>query len=447
MTVKTKTNFQIERTTLDNGLRVVVSPDRSSPTITVVVAYDVGFRSEPEGRTGFAHLFEHLMFQGSANLPKGEHDRLIEGNGGAINGFTRYDTTVYYEALPSNALEVALFCEADRMFEIALTEENLKNQVDVVKEEIRVNVHNRAYGGFPWLHLPAIMFDTFPNAHDGYGSFVDLEAATVDDAAAFFERYYSPGNAVLAIGGDVDPGEALAQAESFFARVPARDVPSLDDFSEPVPSKERRGRQVDPNAPVPAIALGYRVPHAFERFEDFLASVLLASVLGDGSASRLYERLVKKERAASHIGSYVSTFNGWLTTRDPMMFETVAYIPDISGADRAVSLIDEEVERVSTDLDDDELGRVKAGLVSDFLAESDQLTERVVNIAILEQQRSRAELINEIPDLLANVTAERVSAVAKEWLKPNARARLDWIPASAVAPKAAKLSATKGKKK
>ncbi len=204
----------VVRTRLRNGLRVVLLPDRSAPVIGVAVYYDVGIRSEPEGRTGFAHLFEHLMFQGSASLGKMEHIRYVESSGGWLNGSTRLDYTNYYEALPAPALERALFLEADRMRAPAVTEENLANQIAVVEEEIRVNVHNQPYGGFPWLTLPAVLFETFPNAHDGYGAFAELESATVDDARDFFAHYYAPGNAVLAVSRrprprrDARPGRA-----------------------------------------------------------------------------------------------------------------------------------------------------------------------------------------------------------------------------------------------
>src|SRR3954471_24147855 len=187
----------VERTRLRTALRVVLLPDSAAPVIGVAVYYDVGIRSEPEGRTGFAHLFEHLMFQGSASLGKMEHIRYVESSGGWLNGSTRLDYTNYFEALPSNALERALFLEADRMRSPAVNEENLANQIAVVKEEIRVNVLNQPYGGFPWLGLPPVLFETFPNAHNGYGDFVDLESATVDDAADFFDRFYAPANAVL----------------------------------------------------------------------------------------------------------------------------------------------------------------------------------------------------------------------------------------------------------
>src|SRR4051794_367192 len=194
------TKYPVERFTLDNGLRVVLTPDRSAPVVGVAVVYDVGIRSEPEGRTGFAHLFEHLMFQGSENLEKLAHFRHVQGSGGTFNGSTHFDYTDYFETLPSNALERALFLEADRMRGPKLTSENLRNQVDVVKEEIRVNVLNRPYGGFPWLKLPPVMFDTFPNAHDGYGSFDDLESAPLDHPKAFFDRYYASRDATPPVG-------------------------------------------------------------------------------------------------------------------------------------------------------------------------------------------------------------------------------------------------------
>ena len=183
----------VERFTLDNGLRVVLAPDRSVPVVAVSVFYDVGMRNEPEGRTGFAHLFEHMMFQGSANVPKMEHARLVQAAGGTFNGSTHQDYTNYFEALPAEALERALFLEADRMAAPAITEENLRNQIDVVKEEIRVNVLNRPYGAFPWLQLPQIAFESFANTHDGYGSFVDLESSTVDDADRLLLPLLRPG--------------------------------------------------------------------------------------------------------------------------------------------------------------------------------------------------------------------------------------------------------------
>jgi len=265
-------SYAVERATLRNGLRVVIAPDRSSPVVPVAVYYDVAIRSEPEGRTGFAHLLEHLMFQGSVSLGKMEHIRYVQSSGGSLNGSTRLDFTNYYEALPSNALERALFLEADRMRAPAVTEENLANQLDVVKEEIRVNVLNQPYGGFPWLTLPPVLFETFPNAHNGYGGFEDLESATVDDARDFFDAYYAPGNAVLAIGGDLDADQAMRLVRQHFGDVPRRDVPQRPDFEEPAPTSERRAEHRDPLSP-----LDQQLRHGEER-RPVTARVLIADI-------------------------------------------------------------------------------------------------------------------------------------------------------------------------
>src|SRR5690242_18511183 len=276
------TRVEIHRFTLPNGLRVVLAADRSAPVVGVAVVYDVGIRSEPEGRTGFAHLFEHLMFQGSANLEKLAHFRYVQGSGGTFNGSTHLDYTDYFETLPANALERTLFLEADRMRGPRLNEENLRNQVDVVKEEIRLNVLNRPYGGFPWLKLPPVMFDTFPNAHDGYGSFSDLEAATVPDAAEFFDKYYACGNATLSVSGDFESAHARMLIERHFSDVPARPAPARADFAEPDLTAERRESYVDKLAPLPAVASAWRVPDPITDFAGYLPYVVLAEVLTDG---------------------------------------------------------------------------------------------------------------------------------------------------------------------
>ena len=252
--------FELTHHRLANGLRVVLAPDTSAPVVGISVLYDVGFRSEPEGRTGFAHLFEHLMFQGSANLDKLEHFRYVQASGGLFNGSTHLDYTNYFESLPSNAFERGLFLEADRMRSPRITEENMANQISVVKEEIRVNVLNRPYGGFPWLVLPPVLFDTFPNAHNGYGGFEDLQNATVTDAAAFFDSYYAPANAVLSVAGDFKTDAAIAQIEHHFGGIRRRKKPVRPDFGEPEPGRQRREVVTDALAPMPALAIGYRVP-------------------------------------------------------------------------------------------------------------------------------------------------------------------------------------------
>src|SRR5216684_7281832 len=234
-------HIPLESTKLDNGLRVVVSPDRTAPVATLGVYYNIGFRLEPRGRSGFAHLFEHMMFQGSANAGKMMHIKLINSSGGVLNGSTHYDVTNYFEAVPSNALERLLWLEADRMRALKVDEENLRNQRDVVKEEVRVNVLNQPYGGFPWLDMPPVAFRNWANAHNFYGDFQDLDAADLADVQAFFKTYYSPNNAALLILGDVKAEEGIALAKKHFGDIPEGAPPPFADPSEPEQAEERRG--------------------------------------------------------------------------------------------------------------------------------------------------------------------------------------------------------------
>ncbi|MEU5548742.1 pitrilysin family protein [Micromonospora sp. NPDC047793] len=420
--------YPVERFTLDNGLRVVLTPDRSAPVIGVAVVYDVGIRSEPEGRTGFAHLFEHLMFQGSENLEKLAHFRHVQGAGGTFNGSTHLDYTDYYETLPSNALERALFLEADRMRGPRLTEENLRNQVDVVKEEIRVNVLNRPYGGFPWLTLPPVMFDTFPNAHDGYGSFDDLESATVADAADFFRRYYASGNAVLAVSGDIDTAEAVELIERHFGDVPARPAPARPDFAEPAPTVERRTAYDDRLAPLPAVASGWRVPDPIGNFADYLPFVVLAEVLTDGDASRLVERLVHRDRTVTSIGGYLGFMGDPFDVRDPTALLIQSHLPPGGDVDKVLRTVDEELDRVATDgLTEGELARTQARMATHLLRDTDAVLARALRMAVLEQQRGEPGLLGELPRLVGEVTDEQVRAAAAT-LRPERRASVEVIP-------------------
>jgi zinc protease len=419
------TKYPIERFTLDNGLRVVLNPDKSAPVIGVAVVYDVGIRSEPEGRTGFAHLFEHLMFQGSENLEKLAHFRHVQGAGGTFNGSTHLDYTDYYETLPSNALERALFLEADRMRGPRLTEENLRNQVDVVKEEIRVNVLNRPYGGFPWLKLPPVMFDTFANAHDGYGSFVDLESATVADAADFFKKYYAAANAVLSVSGDLDVDSARTLIERHFGDVAKRKAPKRPSFQEPDLSAERRESYVDDRAPLPAVASAWRVPDPISDFTGYLPYVVLAEVLTDGDASRLVRRLIQQDRIATSVGGYIGFMGEPFEVRNPTAMLLQTHLPPGGDVDKVLRTIDEECERLANDgLDKGELARTQARMATHILRESDPVLGRALRLAVLEQQRGDASVMNDLPQLIGAVTAEQVLAAAAA-IRPDRRASVE----------------------
>jgi predicted Zn-dependent peptidase len=422
------TKYPAERFTLANGLRVVLAPDRSAPVVGVAVVYDVGIRSEPEGRTGFAHLFEHLMFQGSANLEKLAHFRHVQGAGGSFNGSTHLDYTDYFEVLPAGALERALFLEADRMRGPRLTEENLRNQVDVVKEEIRVNVLNRPYGGFPWLRLPPVMFETFANAHDGYGSFEDLESATVEDAQGFFDRYYACGNAVLSVAGDFDVAEATAMIERHFGDVPARPAPVLPDFDEPDLSGERRESYTDRIAPLPAVAAGYRVPDPIASFDAYLPFSVLAEVLTDGDASRLVERLVQRDRSVTNVGGYLGFMGDEYQVRNPTALLLQAHMPPGGDAGKVLRTVDEELDRLVADgLKPGELERTQARMATRLLQGTDEVLGRALPMAVLELQRGRPEMLNELPKLISEVTADQIVTAAAT-LRPDRRATVEVIP-------------------
>ncbi len=421
------TSYPVEQHTLANGLRVVLAPDRTAPVVGVAVIYDVGIRSEPQGRTGFAHLFEHLMFQGSESLEKLAHFRYVQGSGGTFNGSTHLDYTDYYELLPSSALERALFLEADRMRRPRITDENLRNQINVVSEEIRVNVLNRPYGGFPWLKLPPVMFDTFANGHDGYGSFVDLNAATVSDAEDFFQHYYAASNATLSLAGDFDVAEATALIERHFGDVPARPAPGRPSFAEPDLTAERRSSYVDERAPLPAFASAWRVPDPVADFPDYLAYVVLGEVLTDGDSSRLVERLVLRDRTVTGVGGYVGFMGEPFEVRDPTALLLTAHLPPGGDVDKVLRTVDEELDRLATDgLAAGELHRIQARIATQLLRDLDPVLGRALRMGTIAQQRGEAAITNDLTRLIGEVTEEQLVAAAAA-LRPERRATVEVV--------------------
>src|SRR6516162_2197461 len=301
---------------LPNGLRVVLSPDHTAPTVCVGAYYHIGFRIEPRDRTGFAHLFEHMMFQGSRNLGKMEFIRLVQANGGILNGSTRFDFTNYFEVVPSNKLETMLWAEADRMSGLAVTEENLKNQQGVVGNEVQVNVLNAPYGGFPWIDLPMAANSNWYNAHNFYGDLTDIEAAKLEEVKKFFATYYAPNNAVLTIVGDFETAESKKLVEKYFVGIKPAEVPPQPDLTEPRQEQEKRVTKRDPLAPRPAIALGYHMPE--RNTPEYYAMGLIEQMLAEGDDSLLYQELVEKRGLTDNVDGAINQLGNMFNYKGPM---------------------------------------------------------------------------------------------------------------------------------
>ncbi|MER3395616.1 MAG: peptidase M16 [Acidimicrobiia bacterium] len=429
-------SVEVKRFVLDNGLRVVLAPDPSSTAVAIAVYYGVGFRSETKGKTGFAHLFEHLMFQGSQHLEKLAHFRLVQGNGGTFNGSTHDDFTNYFELLPPGALELGLFLEADRMAGIRLDEDNLRNQVDVVKEEVRLNVLNRPYGGFPWLYLPMTMFRKFENGHNSYGDFRDLEAARVEDAAKFFETYYTPSNAVLAVAGRIEEVRSATRlVRHYFEEIPDRARVSPPDLSEPIPKRPRRRVHVDPKAPEPALALGFRVPNPQTSLDEYVALGIALEALTKGRASRLYRSLVKDKGLATSVSSHLGLAGHAYECRDPSMAQFSFVYKDLSYTNALIDCFDEVVEMVGREgFDEEEIYAVKASGRSQLLRSLDSCLARAMLVASLELIHGDARVLERILEIEDHTSPEKCSDAVGKWLRSSGRAILEWHPGSGPGP-------------
>jgi zinc protease len=421
-----KLHIPVEHTTLANGLRVVASPDRSAPFVTVGVYYQIGFRLEPRGRGGFAHLFEHMMFQGSENAGKMEHIRLINASGGLLNGTTNYDITNYFEAVPSNALERVLWLEADRMRSLKVDDENLRNQRDVVKEEVRVNVMNQPYGGFPWLDLPPVAFRNWPNAHNFYGDFADLDAATLADVRDFFRTYYAPNNAVLLMLGDLDPAEAFAFARRHFENIPAYALPPRADVAEPAQTEERRGEVEEKLGPLPAIAIGYTLPP--RGTPDWYAVAILERILHGGRAGRIYRRLVLEKQIAVDADGSADIFDANGPTQ---MVTRIFHKPECT-ADATIAAYDEIIREVQEKgIAQDEIEAVKVKFRSDYYSMLEGgmgsymprfgLMHYLACFTLFDGDPDR---VNTVLDGFLAPSAAQAQAVARKYLVPHNRAVL-----------------------
>jgi predicted Zn-dependent peptidase len=420
----------VERATLKNGMRVVLSPDRTIPTIGLAMYYDVGSRNEVRGRTGFAHLFEHMMFQGSKNVAKGEHFQLVLNRGGEMNGTTSSDRTNYYETLPSNELELGLWLESDRMKSLAITQENFENQRQTVMEERRQSYDNQPYAR-SWLRINELAYgDYFPYAHSTIGDMKDLENAPLSAVQEFFDAYYAPNNAIISLAGDFDSKEALALIDKYFGSIPARPRPSYEPGELAPQTAERTESMLDELAQLPAFHIAYHVPPSHD--PDHYALDILAMALGDGESSRLYQELVKKRELLSslHVGTD--------SRRGPDLFTVWAVCAEGKDPKAAREVIYAELESIAKKgLSARELDKAKNRLRSSFVFGLASNLDRANVLGSFELFFGNAELLKSELDRYLAVTGSDVQRVAGKYFPATNRTVLDVVPNVSAKPEGA----------
>lgn len=419
----------IEYYKLDNGLKVVLSQDKTVPTVAVAAYYNIGFRIEPKDRTGFAHLFEHMMFQGSENLGKMEFVKLIQTNGGILNGSTRFDFTNYFEIVPAHKLETILWAEADRMKGLAITQENLTNQQGVVKNEVKVNVLNQPYGGFPWLDMPQYANENWYNAHNFYGDLDDLDAATLEDVQSFFDTYYSPNNAALVVVGDFEIAEAKEFIQKYFGGIPSAVVPPLPDIAEPRQTAEKKVSKEDPLANRPAIAYAYHMPD--KNTPEYFAMGILDQILLQGNDSRLFQSLVQDKGYTGDVSGGINMLGNMLNYNGPMLWMVSLLHDSEVPADSIMAVSDEVINSVINEgVTQEEVDRALIKLRASFydiLGEYYGVgkADLLASYALFEDNPAR---INTIEDEMKKVTPALIQQTAKEYLRSSNRTVLTIIP-------------------
>jgi zinc protease len=425
-----KVTIPVEYHKLENGLKVVLSRDTSSPTAVVAVYYGIGFRVEPKDRTGFAHLFEHMMFQGSEHLGKNEFISLVESNGGVLNGSTRFDFTNYFQVVPIHTLETILWAEADRMWGLKITQENLTNQQGVVKNEVKVSVLNQPYGGFPWLDMPQVANTNWYNAHNFYGDMAHLDAATLQDVQQFFKTYYAPNNAVVVVSGDIDSKQTLEWIRKYFGGVPASKLPPQPDISEPRQEKEKRKNTDDPLAKRPALGIAYHAP--LRDTPEYYAMGLIDQLLVQGADSRLYQSLVQKRGLTGSVSGGTNPMLGnMFDIKGPALWMVWLIHDADKKPDDIIQAIDEEVTRLqNSPVTRAELELALVKRRSRLYADYEQFVgfgraNLLASYALFDDDPAK---INRLEDEFRKVTPELIQKTAKEYLRTSNRTILTITP-------------------
>jgi len=409
-------------TRLDNGLRVIIAPDHFAPVFAIDVTYNTGSANEKQGRTGFAHLFEHMMFEGSMNVGKGEHMFLVQNYGGSMNGTTNEDRTTYFEELPKNQLDLALFLEADRMKALNISQANLDNQRNAVQEERRLRVDNQPYGK-SFEAIDSLAFDSFPYHHSVIGSMEDLSAASIDDVKEFFRIYYAPNNAILTLVGDLDPKETMEKVKKYFGGIPRQPAPPEVNFTEPDHDKERVQTIHDPLARLPQVIAAYNVPKG--NTPDSYALQVLAQVLSTGRSSRFYQHLVHDKQLA------LNAFGFMQTRRGPSLFYLLAVPRPGVKLEDLQKAIDEEIEAVKKDgITQQELEKVRTQILRQQIQTRNSTLFTSVQLGQYAVYYNDPNLINTAYEKLTAVTADQVKQAAQKYLVPAHRSVVITMPAA-----------------
>ena len=413
--------LKIEQYTLDNGLRVILNQDNAAPVVTVAVYYDVGSRNEREGRTGFAHLFEHMMFQGSENVKKAEHFQFVSNAGGTMNGTTNTERTNYFEALPANQLPLGLWLESDRMRSLAVTQENLDNQRNAVQEEKRLG-ENQPFGQV-FDQLMPMIYKNFANAHSVIGSMEDLNAATVKDVQDFFRTNYAPNNAVLVISGAFEPKEAKEQVSKFFATIPKQPKPPAIDVTEPLEVAAKYKKFEDKLAPFPAFVMAWKIPK--RNTPDHNALALAGKLISEGESSRLYQKLVKGDESVLQLVSFTDERRG------PSGF-LIFSIPK-PGQDLAKirTTITDEIKNMATvGPTAEEMQKLRNNLINDAVRARQSSLGRAQAIAEFAMFDGDPTLVNSELDELLKITPAQIKEAVNKYLNTENRVLLDIVPAA-----------------
>jgi len=414
--------IDVKRARLDNGLRVVMAVDHTSPTVAVDVVYDVGGRNEERGRSGFAHLFEHMMFQGSRNVPRGKHFELVTSHGGTLNGTTNEDRTNYFEMLPSSELALGLWLEADRMKSLDVSQKNFDNQRAVVKEEYRMRVENAPYVPAS-IRLQELVFQGYwPYEHSSIGTMRDLDAAELSWVRAFHDAYYAPNNAVLAIAGDFDHEAALGLVRRYFGD--ARPQPNVPRFAPPPLPEQTAPRSAvveDAHAKLPAVFAGWAIPGSHE--PDHYALELAAALLGEGESSRLYRALVRERSLAIEIDVGTAAFRG------PDIFAATVKLASGARVPEVLRLLETQMADVARlGPSDEEMKKLHNRVRARFLLGLQSNFARAQKLAEMELYRGDAALLNAELDRYLAVTKDDIKRVVARYLGTSRRSLVEVRP-------------------